>query len=158
MKTVWVTGSEGQLAKAISRAAKGHEQLEFIYTSREDLDITHRENVLEFAKENEVDVVINCGAYTKVDQAESEATIVYRVNAEGPKYLAEACGNENALLIHFSTDFVFDGTKNQPYLEDDPTNPLGEYGKSKLQGRACRPPQPQNHRAAYFMGLFTRWA
>src|SRR5690606_2749985 len=80
------------------------------------------------------DYCINCAAYTAVDKAETEEEKAYLVNAEAVKYLAEACKQNDTVLIHVSTDFVFDGQKGSPYTEDDPTNPIGVYGASKLKG------------------------
>lgn len=80
------------------------------------------------------DVVVNAAAYTAVDLAESEREAAWRVNAEAPGVLARACASRDALLVHYSTDYVFDGTGSRPYREDDPTAPLGVYGESKLAG------------------------
>jgi dTDP-4-dehydrorhamnose reductase len=80
------------------------------------------------------DVVVNAAAYTAVDRAEDEPDAAFRANAEAPRAIAEACARRDALLVHYSTDYVFDGTATRPYREDDPTNPLGVYGASKLAG------------------------
>ena len=80
------------------------------------------------------DVVVNAAAYTAVDLAETERDLAWRVNAEAPAVLARACAGNGALLVHYSTDYVFDGTATRPYREDDPTSPLGVYGASKLAG------------------------
>jgi dTDP-4-dehydrorhamnose reductase len=80
------------------------------------------------------DIVVNAAAYTAVDQAEAEPVIAFRVNAGAPRFIAEACSARGALLVHYSTDYVFDGTATRPYREDDPTAPLGVYGASKLAG------------------------
>jgi dTDP-4-dehydrorhamnose reductase len=80
------------------------------------------------------DVVVNAAAYTAVDRAESDRGAAFRANAEAPQRIAEACAARDALLVHYSTDYVFDGTGNRPYREDDPTSPLGVYGESKLAG------------------------
>ncbi len=80
------------------------------------------------------DIVVNAAAYTAVDRAESEREAAFRANAEAPGALARACAERNALLVHYSTDYVFDGTGTRPYREDDPTAPLGVYGESKLAG------------------------
>ena len=80
------------------------------------------------------DVVVNAAAYTAVDRAEDEPDPAFRANAEAPRVIAEACVRRDALLVHYSTDYVFDGTATRPYREDDPTNPLGVYGASKLAG------------------------
>jgi dTDP-4-dehydrorhamnose reductase len=80
------------------------------------------------------DVVVNAAAYTAVDRAESDRDAAFRANAEAPQRIAEACAARDALLVHYSTDYVFDGTATRPYREDDPTSPLGVYGESKLAG------------------------
>jgi len=80
------------------------------------------------------DVVVNAAAYTQVDKAESEPDAAFRANAEAPAALADACASGNALLLHYSTDYVFDGSGTRPYREDDPVAPLGVYGESKLAG------------------------
>lgn len=80
------------------------------------------------------DVVVNAAAYTAVDRAETERDAAFRANAEAPRELARACADRDALLVHYSTDYVFDGTGTRPYREDDPTAPLGVYGASKLAG------------------------
>ena len=83
------------------------------------------------------DVVVNAAAYTAVDQAETDREAAFRVNAEAPAALARACAGRGALLVHYSTDYVFDGNATRPYREDDPTAPLGVYGESKLAGEAA---------------------
>lgn len=83
------------------------------------------------------DVVVNAAAYTAVDRAENEPEAAFRANAHAPEALARACAARDALLVHYSTDYVFDGSASQPYREDDPTSPLGVYGASKLAGEAA---------------------
>lgn len=80
------------------------------------------------------DIVVNAAGYTGVDRAENDAEAAYRTNAEAPRAIAEACAARDALLVHYSTDYVFDGSATRPYREDDPTSPLGVYGASKLAG------------------------
>jgi dTDP-4-dehydrorhamnose reductase len=80
------------------------------------------------------DIVVNAAAYTAVDRAEDEADAAFRANAQAPRVIAQACAARDALLVHYSTDYVFDGTSTRPYREDDPTAPLGVYGASKLAG------------------------
>ncbi|WP_340817890.1 dTDP-4-dehydrorhamnose reductase [Methanolobus sp. WCC4] len=98
-----------------------------------DLDITKREKVIECIRRIKPDVVINAAAYTDVDGCEGNQELVFDVNGYGPGYLAEACSNASAVLVHFSTDYVFDGSKKE-YLEADTTNPVNAYGRSKLLG------------------------
>ncbi|MBW1634988.1 MAG: dTDP-4-dehydrorhamnose reductase [Deltaproteobacteria bacterium] len=101
-----------------------------------EINIGDRENVDRFMEKNQPDVIINCAAYTAVDNCEKEVDLTWQVNAQGPKYLAQAAARLNSRLIHISTDYVFDGYREvpDPYLETDTPNPLSQYGKSKLAG------------------------
>ena len=134
MKQVLVTGANGQLGKSIKRISPNFKGLKFVFTDVADLDITNSEEVNTFFESNALDYCINCAAYTEVDKAEEEAEKVYSINATAVKNLAEACQTTGTVLIHISTDFVFDGTKRTPYTEEDMPNPLSVYGKSKLKG------------------------
>ncbi|WP_299186451.1 dTDP-4-dehydrorhamnose reductase [uncultured Aquimarina sp.] len=131
---VLVTGGDGQLGECIRVLEKDYPTLNLSFTSSKHLDITNKKNIAEFFKNNSLDYVINCAAYTNVEQAEKEPDKAYLVNAEGVKNLAEICKKYDATLIHISTDYVFDGHKNTPYIEEDVPNPINEYGKSKLAG------------------------
>jgi dTDP-4-dehydrorhamnose reductase len=134
MKKVLVTGANGQLAKCIEKAAPGHPQLNLRFATREQLDIEDPSEIQSYFDLNEVDVCINTAAYTHVDKAESEKEKAFAVNAKGVRNLARICAAKDVLLIHISTDYVFDGTKRSPYLESDKTNPVNVYGASKLAG------------------------
>lgn len=134
MKTALVTGSNGQLGRSIRQIYRDYPELKFVFTDLAELDITHNEEVNIFFEFNKIDYCINCAAYTAVDKAEEEADKAFLINANALKNLAEACKNTGTVLIHVSTDFVFDGTKRTPYTEADIPNPLSVYGKSKLQG------------------------
>lgn len=134
MKQVLVTGGNGQLASCIKDLEVRYEDLNFIYTDYQDLDICDLNQVNSFFKENKIDYCINCAAYTAVDKAEIEKKLAFKVNADGPKNLALACKEYKVILIHISTDFVFDGNKTEPYTEEDIPNPISVYGTSKLQG------------------------
>ena len=134
MKRVLVTGANGQLGKSIRKIAQDYQEMKFIFTDVAELDITNNEEVNTFFKSNKIDYCINCAAYTAVDKAEEEVDKAYLLNAIAVKNLAEACKTSAAVLIHISTDFVFDGTKRTPYTEEDTPNPLSVYGKSKLKG------------------------
>jgi dTDP-4-dehydrorhamnose reductase len=100
----------------------------------EHIDITQPSDVRTKLQEASTDLVINCAAYTAVDRAESEAELTFSVNRDGAANLAEVCAVRGIPLIHMSTDYVFDGEADQPYREDDPTNPIGVYSLSKWQG------------------------
>jgi dTDP-4-dehydrorhamnose reductase len=131
---ILVTGASGQLGHAIQYIAKDYSDCKFIFASSSVLDITNQENVNSFFDSNKIDFCVNAAAYTAVDKAESELEKAKAVNVLGPKNLAIACKKNNVKLIHISTDFVFDGNSKVPYLETDKTNPLGVYGKTKLDG------------------------
>jgi dTDP-4-dehydrorhamnose reductase len=131
---VLVTGASGQLGQALQYIQPKHPDVQFIFASSADLDITNEEKVISFFESNEIDFCINTAAYTAVDKAESEIEKAHLVNVIGPGNLAKACKNSGVTLIHLSTDFVFDGTSKVPYLETDQTNPIGVYGQTKLEG------------------------
>lgn len=133
-KTILVTGGNGQLAACIKELAPNYTSFNFIFADTDSLDITNSDLVNNFFLKNNIEWVINCAAYTAVDRAEIDIDQCYKVNKKGAENLANACKAGNAKLIHISTDFVFDGRKPTPYIEDDNTNPLGVYGQSKLEG------------------------
>jgi len=134
-KKILVTGSNGQLGKTIEELyAHNSIELDFFFVSKEELDITSKNQIQFFFESRNFDYCINCAAYTNVEQAEKTPDRAYKVNAEGVKNLAEVCNVNNIILIHISTDYVFDGEKTEPYKISDETNPINEYGKSKLQG------------------------
>ncbi|EDP96869.1 dTDP-4-dehydrorhamnose reductase [Kordia algicida OT-1] len=134
MKTVLVTGANGQLGQCIQKIQPQHAKINFHFKSSRDLDITNVKAVNDYFSNHDFDYCVNCAAYTNVELAESEEEKAYLVNAEAAKYLAEACAENNVTLIHISTDYVFDGTKKTPYVETDTTNPISVYGASKLKG------------------------
>jgi len=135
MINVLVTGSNGQLASCIKDRAKEDLGLHFIYTDYQDLDICNLNDVEEFFKTNQkIDYCINCAAYTAVDKAEEDVNKAFEINAQGAKNLALICNEQDTVLIHVSTDFVFDGSKTEPYIETDIANPISVYGASKLKG------------------------
>ena len=135
MMNVLVTGSNGQLASCIKDLANQYDGLNFIYTDYQELDICDLNQVNTFFKSNKkIDYCINCAAYTAVDKAESDVEKAFEINANGAKNLAIACREFDAVLIQVSTDFVFNGEKNEPYTETDVAKPISVYGASKLQG------------------------
>ena len=131
MKAV-VTGKGGQLASEFESLKGFDSNLTFL--SEKDLDITNKTSVLSYFKSNTFDVVINCAAYTAVDKAEDEFELAFKVNGEGVINLLEACVLMGAKLIHYSTDYVFDGISREPYSELDTPSPNSIYGSSKLKG------------------------
>ncbi|PJJ64876.1 dTDP-4-dehydrorhamnose reductase [Chryseobacterium geocarposphaerae] len=135
MKKILVTGSNGQLGNCIKHIAENFEnKYEFIFTDSQTLDVTNSEQVQSLFYDNKPDFCINASAYTAVDLAEKEPEKAFAVNAEGVANIAEACAEFKTILIHVSTDYVFDGETNLDYAEDDFTNPIGVYGQSKLKG------------------------
>ncbi|MFK7781784.1 dTDP-4-dehydrorhamnose reductase [Psychroserpens sp.] len=130
---ILVTGAKGQLATCI-KALDNSSDYNFIYKNSEDLDITDLISVESFFKRNKISFCVNCAAYTAVDKAESDQKKAHNVNVNGSENLAKTCAQYNSKLIHISTDFVFNGSSNTPYNEDDNTNPLGVYGLTKLEG------------------------
>lgn len=137
-KNVLVTGSNGQLGSELKRATADHEaNLNFIFTDVAELDITNLQAVEQFVKENNIKYIVNCAAYTAVDKAEDDAELCYKINKDAARNLGIAALNNEAKVIHTSTDYVFDGTGNRPYLETDPVNPKSVYGKSKQEGEAA---------------------
>lgn len=134
MKKVLVTGGNGQLGSELRRLPQDDLSAKFLFTDLPELDITSPTAVRQYIEKNRPDIIINCAAYTQVDKAESEPDIAFRVNAEAVKILSQEAVRAGAGLIHISTDFVFDGSKNTPYSEEDMPNPLSVYGKSKLEG------------------------
>ena len=133
---ILVLGRSGQVASALSGklALAGHDILAL---SREELDLGDPDAARAGVLAARPDVVINAAAYTAVDQAEGDADAAYALNATGPAAAAAAAAELGAPFIHFSTDYVFDGSKRQPYLESDETSPLGVYGQSKLAGETA---------------------
>ena len=131
---VLVTGANGQLAKSISELNTSDEKIEWTFLDKEKLDISDFKSVQQFLLEEKFDYCINCAAYTNVEQAEEENGKANLVNALAVGNLAKSCAVTNTVLIHISTDYVFDGQKKAPYSETDTTNPLSIYGKTKLHG------------------------
>ena len=134
MIKILATGGNGQLAQCIKDIVKNDDELDVDFQDLPYLDITNKQQLELYFLKNELDYCINCAAYTAVDLAEEQSDLAYAVNAEGPKNLAEVCKKYQVKLLHISTDFVFDGKKQTPYIETDIPNPLGVYGASKWQG------------------------
>jgi dTDP-4-dehydrorhamnose reductase len=133
-ETVLITGAKGQLGNEIRKIACDFEELNFLFTDVQELDITNLTDVNHFFSEYKPKIIINCAAYTAVDKAESDREMAFRINVTGPENLAMAAKETGAFLLHVSTDFVFEGVHSIPYTEDDKPNPTGEYGKTKLLG------------------------
>lgn len=146
---ILITGAYGMLGSDLREVLKNHE---LIVTGSKDLDITDEGDVIDFIDENSPDIVINAAAYTAVDDCETNYDEAYAVNAIGPKNLAVACKKQGIPLVHISTDYVFDGSKRTPLLENDPLGPQSAYGKTKLEGEKFI----QEYADKYFI-LRTAW-
>lgn len=131
---ILVTGSNGQLGRSISRCVSSVGQDDYLFTDIEELDITNCKAVRNFIAENRVDVIINCAAYTDVERAETKEEQAYNLNATAVKYIAEAAKDNDALLIHISTDYVFMGGCCAMLTEDSHPQPINAYGRTKLAG------------------------
>ena len=142
-KNILVTGANGQLGSEIKKLLP-----DAIYTDVDVLDITNLNEVNDFVKNNNVEIIVNCAAYTAVDKAEDDVSLAEKINRDGPKNLAMS----GCKIIHVSTDYVFDGKNCKPYTTDDTTNPLSVYGKTKLAGEL----EVQKH-AKEFAIIRTAW-
>lgn len=133
MKRVLVTGANGQLGSEMRRLGMVSPN-EYIFTDVAELDITNKDAVMSFSQQNNIDVIVNCAAYTNVDKAEDDEAMAMLINATAVQNLAEAMKAVDGTLFHVSTDYVFGAEGNTPRTEDMPTNPLGVYGRTKLCG------------------------
>lgn len=134
MTKVLVTGGNGQLGQSIKSISNEFSSLDIVFLGSSDLNISNNKEVEDYFSKNNFDYCINCAAYTAVDKAEEEPELAKKVNVLGAKNLALACKKNDVILIHISTDFVFDGEAKTPYREDDSTNPISVYGKTKRDG------------------------
>jgi dTDP-4-dehydrorhamnose reductase len=159
---ILVFGKDGQLGKAFQSVFAAHkfdEVHRIHYVGRAQCDLSNADALLNLLRETQPQLIVNTAAYTAVDQAEQEVDLAYAVNANAPAIMARYAAKEGATLLHYSTDYVFDGTKATPYLESDARNPLGIYGKSKAAGEEAiekiftAHPNPQ----AQFAILRTSW-
>lgn len=131
---ILITGSNGQLGCCLSETLKKHNGIELHSLTHDQLDITNESSVNHVISQISPIIVINAAAYTDVDKAETFKQLAYSVNVLGSKYLAKACDTNGSIFINISSDYVFDGTKDTPYTESDPSSPLNVYGKTKLLG------------------------
>ena len=129
---VLVTGADGQVGRALLKSFVG--SAEVIACNRNSLDLANADQIRKKVRDVAPDIIVNAGAYTAVDRAESERELAFAVNGRAPGILAEEAQRASALLIHYSTDYVFNGSKSGPWVEDDATDPLSVYGASKLAG------------------------
>ena len=149
---ILVTGKNGQLGRSIQKIVNTGTKIDnnqspndFIFVGREELDLSSESSISQYFDNNKFDIIINCAAYTQVDRAEQEAELASQINHLAVKKLASIASNQQARLIHISTDYVFDGERNKPYLETDTPNPINVYGKTKLAGeKALQTVMPMN--------------
>lgn len=134
MKTILVTGANGQLGNSLRLLADRYAGFNFLFTDVDTLDITDPAAVKAMVKDNQVNYIINCAAYTAVDKAEDDEALCRRINTYAVGVLGEAAREAGARMIHVSTDYVFSGTSYRPYKETDDTRPVSAYGRTKLAG------------------------
>lgn len=131
---ILVTGANGQLGSELAAIAPQYRQHHFLFTDIDTLDIGNKEAIEHFVNKNSVQAIINCAAYTAVDKAESDEANAHRINALAVQSLGEVAALCNMLMLHVSTDYVFDGTNHKPYKETDAVCPTNVYGRTKLLG------------------------
>lgn len=131
---ILITGAKGQLGTDITNALKDEKDINLLLVDIQELDITDEAKVKKYFDENNIDMVIHTAAWTRVDDAETNKELVYKVNVLGTKYLVNNCEEKNIAMIYFSTDYVFGGEGNEPYKVDDKKNPLGYYAETKYEG------------------------
>lgn len=145
IKSILVTGKNGQLGQSLAKVVDATVipssvekspayRLNFTFVDRKELDLANPQSIRDYFKAKQFDAIVNCGAYTAVDKSESEPELADQINHLAVKQLAEIAKQQNSVLIHISTDYVFDGTNHKPYLETDKTNPINIYGLTKLKG------------------------
>lgn len=149
---ILVTGSNGQLGSELKKIAATNQLHHWIFTDVAELDITDKLGIEDFFKVHEIEVCLNCAAYTAVDKAEDEPQLATTINATAVGILADACFNNDALLLHVSTDYVFNGEHFKPYDEQDEASPVSAYGKSKLIGE-----QILMHHPCHSVVIRTSW-
>jgi dTDP-4-dehydrorhamnose reductase len=138
---ILVTGKNGQLGKSIHKVVNSEVETNnnlnshnFVFVGRKELDLSKESSIENYFNNDKFDVIINCAAYTAVDKAEEQQELANQVNHLAVKKLAEVANKQKSKLIHISTDYVFDGESDKPYIETDKTNPINVYGKTKLAG------------------------
>lgn len=134
MKNILITGANGQLGNEMRLLAGENEGYNYFFTDVAELDICDERAVMDFVACHQIDIIVNCAAYTAVDKAEDNQDLCNRLNAVAPGFLAKAVATRNGYLVQVSTDYVFDGTAHIPYKEDQPTCPNSVYGITKLAG------------------------
>ena len=134
MKNILITGANGQLGNEMRVLSAENPEYTYFFTDVAELDICNEQAILDFVKANQINVIVNCAAYTAVDKAEESVELCTKLNADAVGYLAKAAEANGAEFIQVSTDYVFDGTAHIPYQETEPTCPNSVYGHTKLAG------------------------
>ena len=134
MKNILITGANGQLGNEMRVLSAENPEYTYFFTDVAELDICNEQAILDFVKTNQINVIVNCAAYTAVDNAEDNVELCTKLNADAVGYLAKAAEANGAEFIQISTDYVFDGTAHIPYQETEPTCPNSVYGNTKLAG------------------------
>jgi dTDP-4-dehydrorhamnose reductase len=134
MPSYLVTGANGQLGQCLRAVAQEFIEINLYFSSKNEVDITQLDSIKSFYKKSPFDGIINCAAYTSVDQAERDQKNASKINVEGVQYLIAFAEDKNLSIIHFSTDYVFDGNSTEPYHEESALNPISIYGISKQKG------------------------
>ncbi|MFI3332921.1 MAG: dTDP-4-dehydrorhamnose reductase [Rikenellaceae bacterium] len=155
-KVILVTGANGQLGNEMQRVAK-YSSDKYIFTDVSELDITDYDAIRAMVLAKEVDVIVNCAAYTNVDKAEDAEMLANLLNYTAVGYLAKATALVGATLIHISTDYVFDGLAHIPYTEEQPTKPIGVYGATKLAGEQVVAESGCNYIIIRTSWLYSKW-
>lgn len=157
MGPVLVAGAGGMLGRAISRELEAR-AIPYHAATRDQVDITLAESIRHALDAGRFRAVINCAAYTDVDRAEADEAAARRLNADGPAILAEACRDAGALLLHISTDYVFNGAADSPYAIDHPVAPIGAYGRTKAEGERRIAEVGGEHLIVRTSWLYAPWA
>ena len=134
MKNILITGANGQLGNEMQMLSEENSEYTYFFTDVAELNICNKQAVMDFVRTNDINVIVNCAAYTAVDKAEENVELCTKLNADAVGYLAEAAEANQSEFIQVSTDYVFDGTAHVPYQETDPTCPNSAYGSTKLVG------------------------
>ncbi|MHC3994939.1 dTDP-4-dehydrorhamnose reductase [Thiomicrolovo sp. ZZH C-3] len=157
-KRILVTGADGQLGSELRVLSEQTDQFNFTFIDRADADLADTAQIGRFFDGKTFDVIINCAAYTAVDKAESEPEMANAINHRAVETLAHIAKAKGISLVHISTDYVFDGSNYKPYTENEPTNPQGVYGQTKLDGeeamRAINPPRSAIIRTSWVYSEF----
>ena len=155
MFSILVTGAEGQLGQCFQAVAKEFPKHNLLFQSKKTLDITKEESLKKVYQQHPFEGIINCAAYSKVDQAEIEMEKAHQINHHGIQNLVALAEQKDLFIIHFSTDYIFDGKERTPFKEEHPANPLNHYGHSKLAGEKVLSKSKCSHTTFRISWLFS---